>query len=96
MIFSSILAFVVLLLATKNYIVSLYAIISILGIVVGVLAIAYLKNWSLGTIHLYKLFFHIININKIGIMESISSILIIGFSIDYIVHLVLFYYYLNK
>jgi hypothetical protein len=63
-------ALVVLLLATKNWILSLFAIASILGIVSTVLGFCQsAMGWDL------------------GVAESIAGIIVIGFSIDYVVHL---------
>jgi hypothetical protein len=63
-------ALVVLLLATKNWILSSFAIVSILGIVSTVLGFCQsVFGWDL------------------GVAESIAGIIVIGFSIDYVVHL---------
>lgn len=63
-------AFAVLLFATGNLIISVYAIISVFFIVFGVLGFArYALDWNL------------------GIAESIAGIIIIGFAVDYTVHL---------
>lgn len=60
----------VLLFATGNILISLYAVGSVFFIVFGVLGFAnYALGWSLGT------------------AESIAGIIIIGFSVDYTVHL---------
>eukprot|EP00960_Hanusia_phi_P027682 746958-Hanusia_phi.AAC.4 len=62
--------FVILIFATGNILISLYSIITIAFIVVGVLgsAKAY-AGWSL------------------GVAESIAGVIVIGFSVDYTVHL---------
>merc|ERR1711871_703396 len=63
-------AFGVLLYATNNIIISLYAIIAVYFIVFGVLGFAYYAlEWPL------------------GVAESIAGIIIIGFSVDYTVHI---------
>lgn len=63
-------AFCVLLFATANILISLYAILSVFFIVFGVLGfVNYGLMWNL------------------GIAESIAGIIIIGFSVDYTVHL---------
>ena len=63
-------AFGVLLFATGNLFISIYAILSVLFIVFGVLGfVSYALGWDLGT------------------AESIAGIIIIGFSVDYTVHL---------
>jgi protein dispatched 1 len=63
-------ALVVLLFATGNILLSLYAIVTVFFITFGVLGFAkYALDWNL------------------GISESIAGIIIIGFSVDYTVHL---------
>merc|ERR1719231_1215163 len=64
------IAFVVLLMATQNIFIALYATMSIGFIVLSVLGAckAYF-DWNL------------------GISESIAGIIVIGFSVDYVVHL---------
>jgi len=62
-------AFLVLIVATSNTVVSFYAIISIGFIVSTVLGVAQWNGWSL------------------GIAEAISSVIVIGFSVDYVIHL---------
>eukprot|EP00466_Bigelowiella_natans_P019211 jgi/Bigna1/85675/estExt_fgenesh1_pg.C_50195 len=63
-------AFFVLILATSNIILALYAIISIGLIVAGVLGfIQEYLGWSL------------------GVAEAIAGIIVIGFSVDYVIHL---------
>jgi len=63
------LAFVVLLISTRNWIVSLFAIMDIIGVIVCELGMMWCMGWSF------------------GVLESISVILVIGFSVDYVVHL---------
>ena len=64
------LAFVVLVFATGNLLVSLYAIFGIALIVASVLGtIEYIYGWDL------------------GVVESIMGNLVIGFSVDYTIHL---------
>lgn len=53
-----------------NIIMSFFSIISIAGVVLGVLMSIWAKGWDFGT------------------FESMNSIIIIGLSVDYIVHLV--------
>ena len=63
-------AFGVLLFATKNVVISFYAITAVYFIVFGVLGFAYYAlSWPL------------------GVAESIAGIIIIGFSVDYTVHI---------
>jgi predicted RND superfamily exporter protein len=62
-------AFFVLLFATFNTIVSLFAIISIIFIVASVLGVVQMNGYDL------------------GVAESIAGIIVIGFSVDYVVHL---------
>mmetsp|Transcript_16451 Transcript_16451/g.1473 ORF Transcript_16451/g.1473 Transcript_16451/m.1473 type:complete len:103 (+) Transcript_16451:1504-1812(+) len=52
-----------------NIVISIYSIICIAGVVLGVFMIVWAKGWSFGT------------------FESMNSIIIIGLSVDYIVHL---------
>ena len=63
-------AFLVLVFATGNVILAMYAIISIFFIVFGVLGFV---QSSLGW--------------DLGVAESVAGIIIIGFSVDYTVHL---------
>jgi predicted RND superfamily exporter protein len=62
-------AFLVLVFATYNAIVSTFAILSIVLIVASVLGIVQLMGYDL------------------GVAESIAGIIVIGFSVDYVVHL---------
>ena len=63
-------AFLTLLMATGNWIVSLYAIATIAGIVAQVLGMCKaIFGWEL------------------GIAESIAAVIVIGFSVDFTVHL---------
>uniref|UniRef100_A0A7S4DUM7 SSD domain-containing protein n=1 Tax=Lotharella globosa TaxID=91324 RepID=A0A7S4DUM7_9EUKA len=62
-------AFIVLVLATSNIIVSFYAIISIGFIVASVLGVTKWIGWAL------------------GIGEAIAGVIVIGFSVDYVIHL---------
>lgn len=70
---SGVLAFLILLIATKNILVSLYAIKSVFLIVMCVVAIMIMKGWSL------------------GVSESIAMVIIIGISVNYVVHLAAHY-----
>ena len=63
-------AFVILMLATRNIVVSLVAITSVVGIVASVMGFC---KWAMGW--------------GLGIAESIASVIVIGFSVDYVVHL---------
>jgi hypothetical protein len=72
-------AFCVLIFATGNIFVSLYAISSVFFIVFGVLGFV---NYSLGW--------------DLGVAESIAGIIIIGFSVDYTVHLGHMYTHANE
>jgi hypothetical protein len=68
-------AFLVLLSATKNVILSVYSVISIASIVVCVLGfVQNTMGWEL------------------GVAESIAAVIVIGFSVDYVVHLGHMYY----
>ena len=63
-------AFVVLLFATSNVVVAVFAITSIVGIVGTILGFCQsVMGWYL------------------GIAEAIASVIVIGFSVDYVVHL---------
>jgi len=62
-------AFLVLLLATKNLIVSFHSILSIGMIVASVLGVVQMMGFPL------------------GVAESIAGIIVVGFSVDYVVHM---------
>jgi protein dispatched 1 len=62
-------AFLVLLVATRNIILSVLSILCVTIVIVSVVSIMVLKGWQL------------------GVSESISIVVIIGFSVDYTVHL---------
>jgi len=62
-------AFAVLVFATSNLLVSLYAIVSIGFIVSNVLAVV---KWNGGAL---------------GIAEAVAGVIVIGFSVDYVIHL---------
>lgn len=66
-------AFAILLLATRNVLISIYAIVTVIFIVMSVVAIMVLQGWQL------------------GVSESIAMVIIIGFSVDYVVHLAAHY-----
>ena len=70
---SGILAFTILLIATQNVLISFYAIITVIFIVLCVISMMQLNGWQLGT------------------SESIAMVIIIGFSVDYVVHLAAHY-----
>jgi len=63
------IAYIVLLLATGNLIISALALLSILGIILTVLGTVYLLGWAL------------------GIGEAIAAVMVIGLSVDYVIHL---------
>ena len=62
-------ASLVLLIATKNIILTFFAIICVTIVIVSVVAIIVLQGWQL------------------GVAESISIVIVIGLSVDYVVHL---------
>ena len=62
-------AFAVLVISTRNFIVGFFATLSIAGIVSCVLAAAALMGWEFDT------------------TTSVSSVILIGFSVDYTVHI---------
>ena len=61
-------AFVVLVLSTHNWIVSLFATLTIVGILLGEVMLMVLRGWEL------------------GVSESVAIVIMIGFSVDYVVH----------
>jgi len=63
------LAFVVLLISTRNWIISIFAIMDIIGVISCELCVIYMAGW------------------RWGLTESIAVIMVIGFSVDYVVHL---------
>merc|ERR1712204_96954 len=63
------LALIILMVSTQNWIVSLFAVFDIVGIMLCELSIMYLMGW------------------KFGVSESVAIVIIIGFSVDYVVHL---------
>jgi len=63
------LAFIVLLISTRNWIISIFAILDIIGVISCELCAFYVFQW------------------KFGVVESVAVIMIIGFSVDYVVHL---------
>ena len=64
-------AFFVLTCSTLNWLISLYSTISIVGIVIGILALIKMFGWFL------------------GLIESIAAGIVVGFSVEYIVFLVI-------
>ena len=62
-------ALICLVISTQNWIISLFAVLSIIGIIVCELAVMVIQDWELGT------------------AESIAVVIMIGFSVDYVVHL---------
>ena len=67
------LAYLIMLIATQNIIVSTYALISVIFIVGSVTAIMVLQGWEL------------------GVPVSVATVIVIGFSVDYVVHLAAHY-----
>jgi len=63
------LAFIVLLISTRNWIISIFAILDIIGVISCELCVMWAAGW------------------KFGMVESIAVIMVIGFSVDYVVHL---------
>jgi hypothetical protein len=63
------LAFIVLMISTRNWIISIFAIMDIIGVISCELCVMYIAGW------------------KFGMVESITVIMVIGFSVDYVVHL---------
>eukprot|EP00483_Globobulimina_turgida_P012997 UN13021 len=63
------LAFMILILATRNWLISLFAVLDIVGIMLCELAIMVSQGW------------------QFGVTEAIAIVIIIGFSVDYVVHL---------
>ena len=78
MTISACLAFIILLIATRNFLISLYAIKSVMFIVMCVVAVMVLQDWQL------------------GVSESIAMVIIIGFSVDYVVHLAAHYVHCSE
>lgn len=72
-IISGSLAFVIMLMATQNILLSLYSLVTVIMIVMCVIAVMVLAGWEL------------------GVSESIAMVIIIGFSVDYVVHLAAHY-----
>ena len=66
-------AFVIMLLATRNLFVSVYAIIAVIFVVGNITAVMVALGWEL------------------GVPESVATVIVIGFSVDYIVHLAAHY-----
>lgn len=62
-------SFIVLLIATRNIVVSVLSIVCVTIVIGSVVCIMVMKGWQL------------------GVSESISVVVIIGFSVDYTVHL---------
>ena len=69
MIISVFLAFLIMLIATQNIIVTSFAIISVIFIVSNITAVMVLQGWEL------------------GVPESVAIVIVIGFSVDHVVHL---------
>ena len=63
------LAFVILIVSTQNWIISIFAVFDIIGIMLCELSIMQLLGW------------------KFGVSECVAIVIIIGFSVDYVVHL---------
>ena len=62
-------AFVILTLATQNWMMALYSVFTIFSIVVCVMGFSTLNGW------------------KLGIIEAIIYVMVVGMSVDYVVHL---------
>lgn len=62
-------AFIILLLATRNLLLSIYAGLCIIFVIASVMAVMVFKGWAL------------------GVSESISVVILIGLSVDYVIHL---------
>jgi len=62
------MSFVVLLISTRNWIVSIFALLDIIGVIACEFCTIQAAGW------------------KLGIIEALSVIMLIGFSIDYVVH----------
>ena len=75
---SGCLAFLILLIATKNVMISFFAIKSVMFIMMCVVAIMVLQDWQL------------------GVSESVAMVIIIGFSVDYVVHLAAHYVHCSE
>lgn len=73
MITSVTLAFIILMFATMNIIITLYAILSVSFVCAAVSAVMVLHGWEMGA------------------SESVAMVVIIGFSVDYVVHLAAHY-----
>ena len=67
------LAFFIMLIATQNFIVTTYAIISVIFIVANITAVMVIVGWEM------------------GVPESVATVIVIGFSVDYVVHLAAHY-----
>lgn len=63
------LAFAILIISTQNWIISIFAVFDIIGIMLCELSIMQLLGW------------------KFGVSECVAIVIIIGFSVDYVVHL---------
>jgi protein dispatched 1 len=72
------LAFVILLFATLNVMISIYAIMAVGCICSSVVGLMVLLEWQM------------------GVSESIAMVIIIGFSVDYVVHLAAHYVHSAK
>ena len=70
---SAIAALIIMIVATQNILISLYAMLAVCMIVCCVVAVMVLQDWEL------------------GVSESIAMIIVIGFSVDYVVHLAAHY-----
>ena len=75
---SGLLCFLILLIATLNILIALYAIKAVAFIVICVMAVMVLREWQL------------------GVSESIAMVMIIGFSVDYVVHLATHYVHVKE
>jgi predicted RND superfamily exporter protein len=62
-------AFVILLIATGNVILSVLAIVCVALVIMSIIAVMVFKGWEM------------------GISESLAIVMMIGLSVDYVVHL---------
>mmetsp|Transcript_40520 Transcript_40520/g.46463 ORF Transcript_40520/g.46463 Transcript_40520/m.46463 type:complete len:961 (+) Transcript_40520:130-3012(+) len=69
MLIAGSISFVVLIMSTLNLVLAVYAITAIIGIVISVLAFAFMLGW------------------EFGMVVAIAVVILIGFSVDYAVHI---------
>merc|ERR1711972_684736 len=66
---SLLLAYVILTLATQNFLMALYSCATILAIVICVMGFTVANDW------------------KLGVIEAVIYVMVVGMSVDYVVHL---------